>query len=490
MTPLYLGLDLGTSAVKVLVLDADERIVAQTSAPLSVQRPHPNWSEQDPDDWWRATIDAVSQLPREVRRAVRGIGLSGQMHGAVLLDANDRPLRPAILWNDGRSAAECAELEAAEPRSRDVTGNVAVPGFTAPKLLWVRKHEPDIFARTVSVLLPKDYVRLRLTGVKASDMSDASGTLWLDVARRQWSDQMLAATGLSRDHMPALAEGPEATGHVLPDVARLLELDADVVVAAGGGDNAASAVGVGVITPGQSLLSIGTSGVLFVVTDRFRPNTHQAAHAFCHALPGRWHQMSVMLSAASAIDWASGVAGFDSVNAATLAAARRGLRRDTPVFLPYLSGERTPHNNPHARGVYFGLSADTESADLVTAAMEGVALAFADGLDALTAAGSTVSEITVVGGGTRSAWLLQLIASALNRPLTRRSGGELGAAFGAARLGRLAATGEDPERVCTAPSSVEVVEPDDALRDALHRRRATFTRLYPSLTAAFEAFGT
>ena len=488
MDDLFLGLDLGTSAVKAVAVDAGQRVVAHASAPLDVQRPRPLWSEQDPEQWWAATVEAVGALPDAVRRGVRGIGLSGQMHGAVLLDDADRVLRPAILWNDGRSADECLALERAEPRSRAVTGNLAMPGFTAPKLAWVRAHEPDLFARTRSVLLPKDYLRLRLTGTRVTDMSDAAGTLWLDVGRRDWSDAMLAATGLTRAHMPALAEGNAATGTLRPEVARAFGLG-EVEVAAGGGDNAASAVGVGVIDPGQALLSIGTSGVIFVATDRFRPNPERAAHAFCHALPGRWHQMSVMLSAASAVDWAAQVAGFDSVAAAVDAAQARGLRRDTPICLPYLAGERTPHNDVHARGVFFGLSAETTSADLVVAALDGVTCAFADGLDALTQAGSAVSEITAAGGGSRMTWLLALLASALDRPLVRRSGGEVGGAFGAARLGRLAVTGEAPEAVCTAPPVVDVVEPDAALAALIERRRPIFTALYAQLRPSFHEFG-
>jgi xylulokinase len=486
MTPLYLGLDLGTSAVKAMAIDAQDRVVAQSSASLTVQRPRAHWSEQDPEQWWQATLTAIDALPVDVRRAVRGIGLSGQMHGAVLLDRHDRVLRPAILWNDGRSAAECQELERREPRTRTITGNLAMPGFTAPKLLWVQAHEPEIFARTATVLLPKDYLRLRLTGERISDMSDAAGTLWLDVARRDWSDDMLAATGLQRRHMPALAEGSSPAGQLLPPIARALDSD----VAGGGGDNAASAVGGGVITPGQALLSLGTSGVLFVVTDRFRPNPARAAHAFCHALPGRWHQMAVLLSAASAIDWAARMAGFDTVAAAVLAARRRGLRPDTPLFLPYLSGERTPHNDVHARGVFFGLSVGTEPADLVVAAIEGVAHAFADGMEVLLQAGSELHDISVVGGGSRIVYLLELLATALNRPLTLRSGGELGAAYGAARLGQLAATGQDPAEICRVPPVIDTVAPAAPLRERLQRRRPQFASLYEQLKTSFREFGT
>ena len=486
MQELYLGIDLGTSGVKAVATDRDDRVVAQATAALAVHRPRPHWSEQAPEDWWQATLRAVVTLPADVRRAVRAVGLTGQMHGAVLLDAADRPLRPAILWNDGRSAPQCAELERREPRARQITGNLAMPGFTAPKLLWVREHEPELFARTARVLLPKDYLRLRLTGERASDMSDAAGTLWLDVARRDWSDAMLAATGLERAHMPGLVEGTEPAGRIRPDVAAHLGLDS-VIVAGGGGDNAASAVGCGVVAPGDALLSLGTSGVLFVVTDRFRPNPEQAAHAFCHALPGLWHQMAVMLSAASALDWAAPLTGCADVPAAAAAAERRGPRADTPLFLPYLAGERTPHNDAHARGVFFRLSADTTSADLVMAVLEGVAHGLCDGLDALAAAGGHIDDLSVVGGGARLPYWMRLLASALDRRLVLRAGGDVGAALGAARLARIA-SGEDARAVCLAPPVRAVFEPEPSLAEWLHRRRPAYRGLYERLQDSFKEF--
>lgn len=484
---MFLGIDLGTSSVKAVIVDADERVQAQASAPLEVSRPRPGWSEQDPEWWWTATRAAVLALPAALRRAVRGIGLSGQMHGAVLLDARAAVLRPAILWNDGRSEAQCALLERLEPRAREITGNLAMPGFTAPKLLWVREHEPELFARTARVLLPKDWLRLRLTGEAVSDLSDAAGTLWLDVERRDWSDAMLAATGLARRHMPALVEGSAPSAPVSPAVAADLGLDR-VPVAGGAGDNAASAVGSGAIAPGDALLSLGTSGVLFVVTDRFRPNPGRAAHAFCHALPRTWHQMAVLLSAASALERAATLAGYADVPAAAAAAAERGLHAGTPLFLPYLAGERTPHNDAAARGVFFGLDATTGRADLVVAAMEGVAHAFADGLDTLLQAGGEPREISLVGGAARLDGWAGLLASALGRPLVRREGGEVGAAFGAARLGRLAATGESPAALCRPPPVERVFEPDAALAPRLARRRAQFQSLYQQLRPSFREF--
>jgi xylulokinase len=480
----FLGIDIGTSSVKAVLVDERETPVAQASMPLTVARPQPLYAEQDPQDWWQATVAAVRALPATARAAVRAVGLSGQMHGATLLDQSGKILRPAILWNDGRSTAECSELERREPRSRAITGNLMMPGFTAPKLLWVAHHEPAIFARTARVLLPKDYVRLRLTGQAVSDMSDAAGTGWLDVGRRDWSDEMLAATGLNRSHMPRLVEGSASSGSLTPEAAERLQLP-PAVVAGGAGDNAASAVGMGVIAPAQAFLSLGTSGVLFVVTERFRPNPDKAAHAFCHCLPSLWHQMSVMLSAASALDWVGQLTGESDLQQLVAAAQARGLRRAAPYFLPYLSGERTPHNDPHCRGVFFGLNSQTVRADLALAVLEGVALGFADGMDVLLENGGVIGEISVTGGGARFAYWGTLLAAALNRALTYRQGSEIGAAMGAARLARLALTGEPARAVCTMPPVVQVIQPDAGLAELLAERRATFMRLYRNLKDTF-----
>jgi xylulokinase len=480
----YLGIDIGTSSVKAVLVDEHHAIVGQASDSLVVSRPRPGLSEQEPDSWWRATVNAVRALPAAARAAVRSVGLSGQMHGATLLDELDRPLRPAILWNDGRSGQECLDLERREPNARAITGNIMMPGFTAPKLLWVARHEPEIFKRTATVLLPKDFVRLRMTGEKFSDMSDASGTAWLDVGKRDWSDALLSATGLSRTHMPGLLEGTSASGTITAAAAAELQLPR-VVAAGGGGDNAASAVGLGVVVPGQAFLSLGTSGVLFVVTDRFRPNPDRAAHAFCHCLPNRWHQMAVLLSAASVLDWVAQLTGRADLPQLVESARARGIQRHAPFFLPYLSGERTPHNDPHARGVFFGIRPDTTAADLTGAVLEGVALAFADGLDVLVEKGGTVGDITVTGGGARLPYWGELLAAALNRPMTYRSGGEVGAALGAARLARLALGEERPEDVCLAPPIERVVQPDAGLTALLADRRRTFVRLYQDLKNTF-----
>jgi xylulokinase len=486
---MYLGIDLGTSEVKFLLLDERHQIVATTGEPLSLQRPLPLWSEQRPTDWWAATERAMQRLAMSKPAAmaqVRAIGLSGQMHGAVLLDADDYVLRPAILWNDGRSGAECAELEAACPQLHAITGNLAMPGFTAPKLLWVRKHEPELFARTAGVLLPKDWLRLQLTGAHVSEMSDAAGTLWLDIAARRWSPEVLAACGLSEAQMPRLVEGSDISGTLKPELAERWGLTPGVIVAGGGGDNAASAVGIGAVRPGEGFVSLGTSGVIFLASDRFRPNPASAMHAFCHALPGRWHQMSVMLSAANGLSWAKRLFGAESEAALLERAARltpAQLAR-APIFLPYLNGERTPHNNPHAQGVFFGLGNEHDAATLAYAVIEGVTFGLLDGWHSLGTQPGEVQSLSLVGGGARSPLWAQLLASAIGVPMVTRRGGEAGGALGAARLAWLA-DGGTVEQVCLAPEVAARFEPDAAQAALLQPRYERFKALYRAVAPLY-----
>ena len=481
---MYMGIDIGTSAVKVAVIDQAGAIVDQASASLSVSRPQPLWSEQNPADWWSATNSAVSDLQLPLRNAVRAIGLSGQMHGATLLDKQQRALRPAILWNDGRSGAQCADLERSVPQLTQITGNRAMPGFTAPKLAWVREYEPDIFAATAMVLLPKDYVRLRMTGETASDMSDSAGTLWLDVAKRRWSDEMLAATGLSTANMPALYEGNQITGNLRAELAEAWGM-ARVPVVAGGGDNAAGAVGVGVVRAGDGFLSLGTSGVLFLANDGYRPNPAGGVHTFCHALPAHWHQMSVILSAASCVDWAARICGMADAGAVLQAAQARNQPTTSEIFLPYLSGERTPHNDPNAQGVLFGLTQETSPAAISQAVLEGVAFAFRDGMDALLASGATIDSISVIGGGARSAYWGKILSSVLRRPLAYRDSSAVGPAYGAARLARMGAENARIEDICTPPPILHVAEPDDRLADLYAHKLRRYRILYQNLKVLF-----
>ncbi len=480
----YLGLDLGTSGLKALLTDQNQTIIASAHAPLAVSRPQDGWSEQHPQDWIKAAeqvLDALKASHSAALGRLRGIGLSGQMHGAVLLDDEDRILRPAILWNDTRSHRQAATLDA-DPQFRRLTGNIVFPGFTAPKLLWVKDNEPEIFARIQKILLPKDYLRLWLTGEYASEMSDASGTSWLDVAQRTWSPALLAATGLDESRMPRLTEGTDISGTLRTAHSARWGMPATVVVAGGAGDNAASACGIGTVKAGEAFASLGTSGVLFAANDRFLPQPDSAIHAFCHALPQTWHQMGVILSATDALNWYSRITGHAA--AALTQELGDSLLAPSPVsFLPYLSGERTPHNDSLIRGSFTGLSHSDSRASLTQSVLEGVAFAFRDNLEALAKTGTKPDSITAIGGGSRSAYWLKALATALNIPVHLPADGDFGAAFGAARLGLIAAEKADPVAICTAPQIIRTIEPDkqllEAYEHAYHRYKALYQALRP-----------
>ena len=483
---MFLGLDLGTSELKALLLNDEHQVLATAHAALELSHPQPLWSEQHPQDWWAAVEQVMVQLQAqngEALACVRAIGLSGQMHGAVLLDADDQVLRPAILWNDGRSGPQCERLSRALPTLAQISGNLAMPGFTAPKLMWVAEHEPGIFSRVARVLLPKDWLRLKLTGQAVSEMSDASGTLWLDVEKRQWSEVLLQATGMRVDQMPRLVEGSQASAPLLSTLAKAWGLQGEVIVAGGAGDNAASAVGMGLVKPGEGFVSLGTSGVVFVSGDRFVPNPAKAVHAFCHALPARWHQMSVMLSAASAVTWACRQLGYADeasllADAATLDVSRRV---QAPLFLPYLSGERSPHNNPQACAAWLHLRAAHERADLAYAVVEGVSWGLKDGWLALDASQQPCAGLSLVGGGSRSAWWAQLLADVLGVSLRIHEGGATGGALGAARLAWLAVGGQVDE-VCIQPPVAQVFMPRP-LDAHVAQRYTRFAQAYAQLYA-------
>ncbi|GCB41840.1 MULTISPECIES: xylulokinase [Citrobacter] len=479
---MYIGIDLGTSGVKAILLNEQGDVVASHTEKLTVSRPHPLWSEQDPEQSWSATDRAVKALGQQHSlREVKALGIAGQMHGATLLDEQQKVLRPAILWNDGRCGEECVMLENQVPQSRAITGNLMMPGFTAPKLLWVQRHEPEIFNQIDKVLLPKDYLRLRMTGDFSSDMSDAAGTMWLDVAKRDWSDVMLAACKLTRAHMPALYEGSEITGTLLPEVAKAWGMQ-EIAVVAGGGDNAAGAVGVGMMNAGQAMLSLGTSGVYFAVSDGFLSKPESAVHSFCHALPERWHLMSVMLSAASCLDWAAKLTGLASVPALIDAAQQADEHAEPVWFLPYLSGERTPHNNPQAKGVFFGLTHQHGPAELAQAVLEGVGFALADGMDVVHACGVQPASITLIGGGARSEYWRQMLSDISGLQLDYRTGGDVGPALGAARLAQIAMNPQRPLSDLLPQLTLEQAHYPDAGRHALYQqRRETFRRIYQQL---------
>ncbi|MBY5535339.1 xylulokinase [Rhizobium leguminosarum] len=479
---MYLGLDLGTSGVKAMLIDGDQKIVGSANGSLDVSRPHSGWSEQEPAHWVRATEEAVAGLkakhPKELA-AVKGIGLSGQMHGATLIDATDKVLRPCVLWNDTRSYVEAAALDA-DPRFRALTGNIVFPGFTAPKLAWIEKHEPDVFAKIAKVLLPKDYLRLWLTGDYISEMSDSAGTSWLDTGKRAWSPELLAATNLSEAQMPALVEGTEQAGKLRSELAAQWGISGDVVVAGGAGDNAASACGMGTVSDGAAFVSLGTSGVLFAANGSYLPKPESAVHAFCHALPNTWHQMGVILSATDALNWHSGVTGKSAAD--LTGELGETLKAPTGVtFLPYLSGERTPHNDAVIRGAFIGLEHESSRVVLTQAVLEGVAFAIRDNLEALRSAGTGISRVTAIGGGSRSRYWLASIATALGVPVDLPADGDFGAAFGAARLGLIAATGADPIAVCTPPVTAGTIEPVASLSGAYEDAYTRYRALYPAV---------
>ena len=407
---------------------------------------------------------------------IKIIGLSGQMHGATLIDDKGRVIRPCILWNDGRSMEQCLQLENQVPDIRERSGNLVMPGFTAPKLLWVQQNEPEHFNRIDKVLLPKDYLRYRLTGDFATDLSDASGTCWLDPTRRDWDEIIVGATGLEMSQLPMLYEGPDITGIVSTTAASVTGLP-QVPVVAGASDNAGGALGVGLVKPGQSMLSLGTSGVIFTVSDGHRAAPQQTVHAFCHALPGRWHQMTVSLCAGGSLNWLSRL--LERPVEELIRAVVASERKETKViYLPYLSGERTPHNDPNAVGQFFGLSVNTDAVDLTMAVLEGITFSQVDGLHALHVAGVNPVDMNLIGGGSRSAYWRQLLADALCLPILSRDGGDVGPALGAARLAQLADSQSSVAQVFTQPTLLQTNEPRLSRRDYLESQQDRYRKLY------------
>ncbi|QJR15236.1 xylulokinase [Usitatibacter palustris] len=463
------GIDVGTSSVKVALVGEDDRVIATASRPLEVSRPKPGFSEQDPQHWWQALVEGLDELkakhPSELADVV-AIGLSGHMHGATLLDDKGEVLRPCILWNDVRSMAQCEALTAKWPGLHSVTGNLAMPGFTAPKLMWVREHEPEIFKRVAKVLLPKAYVRYRLCGLYIEEMSDASGTSWLDVGARDWSKAALDATGMRRDQMPDLVEGDAVSGELNAELTRRWGFKRAPVIAGGAGDNAAGAVGLGAIHAGDAFVSLGTSGVLWATTAAFAPAPARGVHAFCHAVPNTWHQMGVLLSAAGSLAWWSQVAGADEGK--LLAEIDASRASSACWFAPYLNGERTPHNDAAVRGGFAGLDGSCTRADMTLSVLEGVAYAMRDAQEALASAGTKLSEADIIGGGARSPLWSQLMADVLGIPLHQVAESEIGCALGAARLARLAAG--EPLSSLKRPARVRTFAPR-ADRVSLHTAR-------------------
>jgi xylulokinase len=468
------GLDVGTSGVKALAVGTDGGVLGRAERGYPLSTPQPGWAEQDPADWATAAVEALDDLAVD---DVAGIGLSGQMHGLVALDADERVLRPAILWNDQRTAAECAEIEERLGLERlvELTRNRALTGFTAPKLLWLRRHEPDVYERIAHVLLPKDYVRLALTGERAIDVADASGTLLFDVAARRWSQEVLTALELPAAWLPLALESPEVSGQTRDGIP----------VAAGAGDQAAGAVGVGVHEEGPASVVLGTSGVVFATLPEPALDPEARAHVFCHAVPGTWHAMGVMLSAAGSLGWfREAVAPGEPFDALVAGAERWEPGAEGLSFLPYLAGERTPHADPDARGAFVGLSLRHDRGALVRAVLEGVAYGLRDCLEVLRALGCTVTVGRVSGGGARSELWLRIVASVLGVPL-ERTAVEEGAAYGAALLGGVAGGvfADVPEAVASCVRVRETIEPDPEWERFYADGYARFRTLYPALRA-------
>ena len=477
---MFIGLDLGTSHLKGIVIDDAQNVCAEASVSLSLMRPKNGWSEQNPQDWLDATENVMASLANKVNlKKVNAIGLSGQMHGATLLDKNDNVLRPCILWNDTRSAEEASYLDS-KTIFRNLTGNIVFPGFTAPKLAWVRKHEPNIFAKISKVLLPKDYLRLWLCGEYVAEMSDAAGTSWLDVKRRDWSDALLAETDLDRSQMPTLIEGCEISGVLKKTHASKWGLPHGVIIAGGGGDNAASAIGVGVVKAGDAFVSLGTSGVLFAASDEYQPDAASAVHTFCHALPNTWHQMGVILAATDAMNWFGQVLNSSAQEMTNDLGVLKAPSKT--LFLPYLGGERTPHNDSQIRASFINLDHNADRQAMIRAVIEGVAFAFRDCFDALSSTGTKINQLVAVGGGAKSEYWVQAIATTLGLPISIPVAGDYGGAFGAARLGMIA-YGINRYDVAISPKIKHIIDPVMSLHDDYLSALKSYRETYKVLKA-------
>jgi len=475
----YLGIDLGTSGLRALLLDGDGNPIGSVARTYETTHPHIGWSEQDPQLWIDALESAVLELSASYSgfADLSGIGVSGHMHGAVALDSNARVIRPAILWNDTRSHAEAAALDDT-PKFRTLSGNIVFPGFTAPKLVWMQHNEPESFAQIAKVLLPTAFVNHYLTGAFASDMSDASGTSWLDVGARDWSDTLLRLSGMEAAQMPTLAEGSDPIGILRPALTAKWGVTGTPIVAAGAGDNAASACGIGALTQGQGFVSLGTSGVVLAARDGFHPNPDTAIHTFCHAVPDRWYQMGVMLAATDSLNWLGRITGLSPADLTQELGS--DISQTTPTrFLPYISGERTPHNDADIRGAFTGLGAQTIRADMTRAVLEGVSFGLKESAEALKATGAQLDQMFIVGGGAASDYWVSMLATVLDMPLSVPDNQECGAAMGAARLAICAATGTAVEDVMTQPIPSAKIDPNQA-------QKARFEDRYQGFKSAYE----
>lgn len=485
---LYIGVDLGTSSVKLLLMDENGKIESIVTKEYPIYYPKTGWSEQNPEDWYSALVEGIKELIKDVNKdEIDGISFSGQMHGMVILDENDKVIRPAILWNDGRTQAECDYLnnEIGREKISGYTANMALTGFTAPKLLWVRKHEPENFAKIKKVMLPKDYVAYMLSGVHCTDVSDASGMLLLDVKNKRWSKEMLDICGLKEEQMAKVHESYEVVGNISPKASEETGLPTSVKVIAGGGDQAVAAVGTGTVGNGKCNVSLGTSGVVFISAQEFAVDDNNSLHAFCHA-DGRYHFMGVMLSAGASNTWWMN----DVLGTKDYVKEEKGITKlgeNNTFFLPYLMGERTPHNNPNARGTFIGMTMDTTREDMTQAVLEGVAFALRDSFEIAKALGVEVERTRINGGGANSPLWCNIVANILNVKVDKINSKE-GPAFGAAILaavgcGKYSSVEEATEKLIKV---VSTVEQDPQLVELYNKKYQVFKELYPTLKDMFD----
>lgn len=485
---MYLGIDIGTSAVKSVLIDRNQSVIAIASESLKISKRKPLYSEQNPNDWWHASLKTITSIKKSKPFdfcQLKSIGLTGQMHGAVCLDKKGEILYPAILWDDGRSYKECNYLNKHHKDFEQLGGNLVMPGFTAPKLLWLKRNKPDLFNKIDKILLPKDYLRYKLTGEFATDMSDASGTLWLDIRKRKWSETTLSACDLKESNMAKLYEGTECTGYLLPSIQKIFEIKIPIKVIAGASDNAAGALSVGSYSPGQAMISLGTSGVYFSPTSLVATNTKKGLHTFCHAIKQRWHQMGVILSAGSALSWWGNVCERDKETFFN-SLSKQYDDKYIPLFLPYLSGERTPCNNPFAKASFIGMTHNTTYIEMVQSVLEGVAFAIADCEDTITETQTKINSVSVIGGGAKSLYWGKIIASVLNRDLSYHHNSSIGPMFGAARLAIYEDNELSLEQVFTQPKIVTVIKPDPKLQQQLDWRRSLYHQSYKNLKEIFK----
>ena len=484
---MYIGIDLGTSGVKTILIDYNQDILATAHSPLTVQSPQDGFNEQDPNSWIKATEICLAELKKQKSKEFSNtisIGISGHMHGATIIDDQGKVIRPCILWNDTRAFKECEEFENQDFDVRNISGNIAMPGFTAPKINWLIKNESENFKKISKVLLPKDYLRYYLTGEFFSDMSDASGTLWMDIKNRQWSEQLLEISNLNINHMPKLVEGNQEAGMLSSKLKEKFNFNKNVIVVGGAGDNAASASGLGVVEENQSFISLGTSGVFFTPSSNFLMNTKDAVHSFCHCLPNKWHLMSVMLSASNCLDWICALTGN------TIADTLKNIENyssnleniiNAPYFLPYLSGERTPHNDPHARGSFHYLKTTTDKFAMQYAVLEGISFGIFDGFNSIQSVNQKFDDIFVVGGGSKSSYWLNFLSSVLNRKLSICEQSEFGAALGVARLAMFADKQiEDKNSIIKKINIKESFIPSEKNISSLEKRYLIWKELYPN----------